>query len=54
VIYDWRMNDKALALSSRMPKAGQAARAPSESAPRKQVVCETGGASKRVEAAPPQ
>jgi len=40
VIYDWRMNDKAVALSSRMPKAGQAARAPTASTPRKRIVCE--------------
>lgn len=40
VIYDWRMNQKAVALSSRMPKVGQPARAPTESTPRKAVVCE--------------
>lgn len=41
VIYDWRMNGKALPLSSRMPKIGQAYRAPDEKAPRKAVVCTT-------------
>lgn len=40
VIYDWRMNEKVVALSSRMPKAGQPAHAPSASTPRKRVVCE--------------
>jgi len=39
VIYDWRMNGKALALSSRMPKFGQAYRAPDATTPRKDVVC---------------
>ena len=53
VIYDWRMNRKVLALSSRMPKAGHAARAPAESALRKQVVCEAGDGAARVEPAPP-
>ncbi|GAA0717787.1 transglycosylase SLT domain-containing protein [Dokdonella soli] len=39
VIYDWRMNGKALALSSRMPKIGQAYQAPTAATPRKAVVC---------------
>lgn len=39
VIYDWRMNGKVLALSSRMPKFGQAYRAPDTATPRKDVVC---------------
>lgn len=39
VIYDWRMNGKALPLSSRLPKIGQAYRAPGEDTPRKAVVC---------------
>jgi soluble lytic murein transglycosylase len=39
VIYDWRMNGKALALSSRMPKVGQPYRPPDATTPRKAVVC---------------
>jgi soluble lytic murein transglycosylase len=39
VIYDWRMNGKALALSARMPRIGQAYVAPSDATPRKGVVC---------------
>jgi len=39
VIYDWRMNGKALALSSRMPKVGQPYRSPDATTPRKEVVC---------------
>ena len=39
VIYDWRMNGKALALSSRMPKIGQAYAAPEANTPRKAVAC---------------
>jgi len=39
VIYDWRMNGKAHALSTRMPKIGQPYRAPDASTPRKAVVC---------------
>ena len=39
VIYDWRMNGKALALSSRMPRIGQAYAVPSDATPRKGVVC---------------
>ncbi len=39
VIYDWRMNGKALALSSRMPKVGQAYTAPDATTPRKDVIC---------------
>jgi soluble lytic murein transglycosylase len=39
VIYDWRMNGKALALSSRMPRIGQAYSAPSDATPRKGVIC---------------
>lgn len=41
VIYDWRMNGKALPLSSRLPKIGQAYRAPDDKTPRKAVVCAT-------------
>jgi soluble lytic murein transglycosylase len=40
VIYDWRMNGKALALSSRMPRIGQAYAAPSAATPRKGVTCD--------------
>ncbi|HEV7491085.1 MAG TPA: transglycosylase SLT domain-containing protein, partial [Rhodanobacteraceae bacterium] len=39
VIYDWRMNGKALALSARMPRIGQAYAAPSDATTRKGVVC---------------
>ena len=39
VIYDWRMNGKALALSARMPRVGQAYAAPTDATPRKSVVC---------------
>jgi soluble lytic murein transglycosylase len=39
VIYDWRMNGNALALSARMPRIGQAYAAPSDATPRKGVVC---------------
>lgn len=39
VIYDWRMNGKALPLSSRMPKIGQPYRAPDANTPRKMVAC---------------
>ncbi|MFI4970555.1 MAG: transglycosylase SLT domain-containing protein, partial [Lysobacterales bacterium] len=44
VIYDWRMNGTVLALSSRMPKIGQAWQAPTAATPRKTVVCEKGDA----------
>ena len=39
VIYDWRMNGKAVALSARMPKIGQAYAAPTDATPRKGVAC---------------
>jgi len=39
VIYDWRMNGKALALSSRMPKIGKPYQAPDADTPRKAVTC---------------
>ncbi|HKE47940.1 MAG TPA: lytic transglycosylase domain-containing protein, partial [Rhodanobacteraceae bacterium] len=39
VIYDWRMNGKALALSARMPRIGQAYAAPTDATPRKGVAC---------------
>jgi soluble lytic murein transglycosylase len=39
VIYDWRMNGKALALSARMPRVGQDYAAPTADTPRKSVVC---------------
>jgi soluble lytic murein transglycosylase len=41
VIYDWRMNGKAVSLASRMPRIGQAYAAPSEATPRKGVACPT-------------
>ena len=39
VIYDWRINGKALALSSRMPRVGQPYAPPTDATPRKGVVC---------------
>lgn len=45
VIYDWRLNDQVLPLSSRMPRVGQATRAANPSTPRKRVVCEAGPAA---------
>jgi soluble lytic murein transglycosylase len=39
VIYDWRLNGKALQLASRLPRIGQAYSPPSADAPRKDVVC---------------
>jgi peptidoglycan lytic transglycosylase len=55
VIYDWRMNGKALSLSSRMPRIGQAYAAPTDATPRKGVVCaaDTAATTKPVAATPP-
>lgn len=39
VIYDWRMNGKALALAARLPRNGQTYAAPDKDSPRKAVVC---------------
>lgn len=39
VIYDWRLNGKALPLSSRMPRIGQPYRVPGADTPRKAVSC---------------
>ena len=39
VIYDWRLNGKALPLASRLPRIGQAYSPPPADAPRKDVVC---------------
>ncbi len=39
VIYDWRLNGKALPLASRLPRIGQAYSPPPQDAPRKDVVC---------------
>jgi soluble lytic murein transglycosylase len=52
VIYDWRMNGKAIALSARMPKIGQPDRAPDASTPRKEVVCATAAVQKPPADAP--
>ena len=52
VIYDWRMNGKALALSARMPKIGQPYRAPDESTPRKEIACATTAVQKPPADAP--
>jgi len=58
VIYDWRINGKALALSSRMPRVGQAYAPPTDATPRKGVVCPTEPAetppSSQATAAPAQ
>ncbi len=53
VIYDWRMNGKALALSARMPRLGQAWTLPSDATPRKGVVCPTETAAAAATPAPP-
>jgi len=39
VIYDWRLNGKALSLSSRMPKVGQPYQVPDANTPRKAIAC---------------
>ena len=39
VIYDWRLNKKVIPLATRMPKVGQAYKAPKDDAQRKSVVC---------------
>lgn len=39
VIYDWRLNGKVIPLATRMPKVGQAYKAPKDDAQRKTVVC---------------
>ncbi|HEY6893491.1 MAG TPA: transglycosylase SLT domain-containing protein [Rhodanobacteraceae bacterium] len=41
VIYDWRMNGKAVSLASRMPRIGQAYAAPGDATPRKGIGCPT-------------
>ncbi len=41
VIYDWRMNGKALAVAARLPRYGQNYAAPDRDTPRKAVVCPT-------------
>ena len=51
VIYDWRLNEEVLPLSSRMPKAGQSTRAANSSTPRKRVVCDAGPATPEAAAA---
>jgi soluble lytic murein transglycosylase len=45
VIYDWRMNGKAVSLSSRMPRIGQAYSAPTDATPRKEASCPSETAS---------
>ena len=39
VIYDWRMNQKAVALGARMPRPGQTYAPPDSKTPRKSVTC---------------
>jgi soluble lytic murein transglycosylase len=39
VIYDWRLNGKVVPLAARLPKVGQAYKAPKDNAARKAVVC---------------
>ncbi|HET9034144.1 MAG TPA: transglycosylase SLT domain-containing protein [Dokdonella sp.] len=41
VLYDWRLNDKVIPLATRMPKVGQAYKAPKDDAQRKAVVCKS-------------
>lgn len=41
VIYDWRLNGKALAVAARLPRYGQDYAAPDGDTPRKSVVCPT-------------
>lgn len=43
VIYDWRLNGKAVPLAARMPKIGQTYRAPAADGPRKAVACPAAG-----------
>ena len=60
VIYDWRMNGKALALAARLPRSGQTYAAPGDDTPRKAVVCPAAAAppppdvAPAASAAPPQ
>jgi peptidoglycan lytic transglycosylase len=39
VIYDWRLHGNAIALSSKLPRIGQAYSPPADDAPRRAVVC---------------
>jgi soluble lytic murein transglycosylase len=45
VIYDWRLNGKALPLASRLPRIGQDYSPPPADAPRKDVVCPAASAA---------
>jgi len=53
VIYDWRMNGKVLALSARMPKIGQAYKAPTDATVRKAVICAAAASPSAPPDAPP-
>ncbi|HEY0178100.1 MAG TPA: transglycosylase SLT domain-containing protein [Dokdonella sp.] len=52
VIYDWRMNGRAHALSARLPKIGAPYRPPADDAPHKAVVCTAPDAAAAASAAP--
>ncbi len=51
VIYDWRLNGKALAVAARLPRYGQDYAAPGRDAPRKAIVCPTATAAKAADTA---
>jgi soluble lytic murein transglycosylase len=52
VLYDWRMNGKVIPLTARMPRIGQAYKAPGEDAPRKAVACPASEAAQTPAPAP--
>jgi soluble lytic murein transglycosylase len=52
VIYDWRMNGKALAVAARLPRYGQDYAAPGRDTPRKDIVCPAAAADTAAQAAP--
>ncbi|MCQ4167625.1 transglycosylase SLT domain-containing protein [Tahibacter harae] len=52
VIYDWRMNGKALAVAARLPRYGQNYAAPGRDTPRKAVTCPAAVASPAQGTAP--
>jgi soluble lytic murein transglycosylase len=54
VIYDWRMNGKVLALSARMPKIGQTYQPPTDSTPRKSVICASADTAQAPAASAPR
>lgn len=52
VIYDWRLNGKALAVAARLPRYGQTYAAPDRDTPRKAVVCPVPAAAEATMTAP--